>query len=188
MKPPEPAPGEDSWLSLALVNSRINRGGRMVDMLEGAGAVGWLREHALVADGTAVPKQGPSALRELRATVRKLLVARIDGSEPDPEDIGRLNRALLAVPGSPQLRFAGDRWERGWHPDGGDPIQRACAAIAADALDLLCGGTALGACAAPGCVRLLVRDHPRRHWCSARCGDRVRAARYYASHQTAGPA
>jgi predicted RNA-binding Zn ribbon-like protein len=34
-------------------------------------------------------------------------------------------------------------------------------------------------------VRLLLRDHNRRRWCSTACGDRVRAARYYARHKGA---
>jgi predicted RNA-binding Zn ribbon-like protein len=57
--------------------------------------------------------------------------------------------------------------------------------IAADAIALVTGPEAadLRACEAPGCVRLLLRDHPRRHWCSTRCGDRVRARRYYARHR-----
>lgn len=34
-------------------------------------------------------------------------------------------------------------------------------------------------CDSPPCNRYLLR-HGRRHWCSTRCGDRVRAARAYA--------
>jgi predicted RNA-binding Zn ribbon-like protein len=41
----------------------------------------------------------------------------------------------------------------------------------------------LRACGAPGCMRLLLKDHPRRQWCSTRCGDRVRASRYYHRHR-----
>ena len=60
----------------------------------------------------------------------------------------------------------------------------ACALLAADAIDLVTGPdhAALRACGAPGCVRLLLSDHPRRQWCSKQCGDRVRASRYYHSH------
>jgi predicted RNA-binding Zn ribbon-like protein len=60
-------------------------------------------------------------------------------------------------------------------------MQRAFAALAEDAIALVCGERRgdLIACEAPGCVRVLLKDHPRRHWCSTRCGDRVRAARHY---------
>lgn len=43
----------------------------------------------------------------------------------------------------------------------------------------------LRACNAPGCVLYFVRDHPRREWCSAACGNRARVARHYARHHSA---
>src|SRR5438105_1450694 len=56
------------------------------------------------------------------------------------------------------------------------------AAIATDAIDLITSSrlTGLRACGAPGCVLLFVKDHPRREWCSAACGNRARQARHYA--------
>jgi len=30
-----------------------------------------------------------------------------------------------------------------------------------------------------------VKNHPRREWCSAACGNRVRAARHYRRHRKA---
>jgi predicted RNA-binding Zn ribbon-like protein len=70
------------------------------------------------------------------------------------------------------------------------PGRRGCAlaraVLALDAIDLVAGAehVDLRVCAAPGCLRLLLRDHPRRQWCSNRCGDRVRASRYYRRHRS----
>jgi len=68
----------------------------------------------------------------------------------------------------------------------GTGMARALAEIAIDAIDTVCGERAkrLLECEAPGCVRLLERKHARRRWCSTACGDRVRAAYYYARHRS----
>ena len=41
----------------------------------------------------------------------------------------------------------------------------------------------LRSCHGPGCVLYFVKDHPRREWCSATCGNRARVARHYAKHR-----
>jgi predicted RNA-binding Zn ribbon-like protein len=63
-----------------------------------------------------------------------------------------------------------------------NPVTQALAAIAADAIEIVAGesGASLIECQARSCVRLMIRDHGRRRWCSTRCGDRVRASRHYA--------
>jgi predicted RNA-binding Zn ribbon-like protein len=73
-----------------------------------------------------------------------------------------------------------------WHrlPPGGSALARAL--LAADAIDLVVGSdhADLRASGAPGCLRLMLKDRPRRQWCSTRCGDRVRASRYYHRHRS----
>ncbi len=96
--------------------------------------------------------------------------------------------SVAAAPGEsarPALALGASREERHCLGPGGVPLARAL--LAADAIDLVAGPAHadLLACAAPGCVRLLLRDHPRRQWCSTRCGDRVRASRYYHRHHKA---
>lgn len=44
-------------------------------------------------------------------------------------------------------------------------------------------GYRLRACQAPGCVLYFIKQHPRREWCSAGCGNRARQARHYRRHQ-----
>jgi predicted RNA-binding Zn ribbon-like protein len=157
------APGETAHPALALANSRRHDpGGAIVDDIGDA----------------------PAALRELREAVRELLLARIETRAPDPGALAGVNAAAAAAPVALQLE-----WEAAPHAErsfaAASDLDRERARIAADAIALVTGPEAadLRACEAPGCVRLLLRDHPRRHWCSTRCGDRVRARRYYARHR-----
>lgn len=61
-------------------------------------------------------------------------------------------------------------------------LEHALAVLAVDAVEIVTGPNAqmLAACEADPCNRYMLRTHARRHWCSKRCGDRIRAARAYA--------
>jgi predicted RNA-binding Zn ribbon-like protein len=184
------APGEAARPALALVNSRRNApGGKPVDDLATPGGLrAWLARRGLAQDAP-VDDAGLAAVRELRMAVRELLEARIDGRAPDGAAVERVNAAVAAAPTASVLIWAGPgapRTERRSLAEGGVPL--ACAVLAADAIDLLTGPAHadLLACGAPGCMRLLLRDHPRRRWCSTRCGDRVRSSRYYHRHHDDG--
>jgi predicted RNA-binding Zn ribbon-like protein len=179
-----PAPGEATRPALALVNSRHNSAGAPVDDLATPASVdAWLARQGLPSD----PRTGDAALaavRELRGAVRELLEARIDGRTPERAAVETVNAA--AAPMTRRLTWTAPgtaREERRFVGVDGVPLARAV--LAADAIDLVTGPAHadLLACAAPGCVRLLLRDHPRRQWCSRRCGDRVRARRYYHRHR-----
>jgi predicted RNA-binding Zn ribbon-like protein len=67
--------------------------------------------------------------------------------------------------------------------------EAAMAQIASGAVALLTGPERemLRACHAPGCVLYFVKQHPRREWCSAGCGNRARVARHYQRHAQARP-
>lgn len=162
---------------MALVNSRRIEGGTLVDELAtAAGARRWAQAHGL--DGGGHRESDATELRRLREAVRELFEARIEGREPEPT-------ALAAVNGSasPDLR------QVAWGADGprevreslaADGLARTLAVLASDAMEVVTSsGQALHQCGAPDCIRLLLRDHARRTWCSTRCGDRVRASRYY---------
>ena len=62
--------------------------------------------------------------------------------------------------------------------------EAACSQIADAAIALFTGPEreSLRACHAPGCVLYFVKQHPRREWCSAACGNRARVARHYQRH------
>jgi predicted RNA-binding Zn ribbon-like protein len=179
------APGEDRHLALALVNSRRNGPQGPVDELADVGGMAaWLADHEL-ADPTAGPAE-LITLRALRDAVRELLSARIEGRAPAADAVEAVNAASRAAPLARVLD-----WPRPDAPQARRDGLGACGAAlagalaAGDAIELVTGPehAALHACGAPGCVRLLLRDHPRRQWCSTRCGDRVRASRYYHRHK-----
>jgi predicted RNA-binding Zn ribbon-like protein len=180
------APGESERPALALVNSVRNDTSGLVDEIATpAGLRAWLRRQDVVADAP-VDAAAVIAVRELRSAVRELLQARIDGRAPDQRAVETVNAAAAAAPTARRLTWthpSAPREERDDLGAGGVPL--ACALLAADAIDLVTGPAHadLLACRAPGCVRLLLRDHPRRQWCSTRCGDRVRASRYYHRHR-----
>ncbi|MFE6648298.1 CGNR zinc finger domain-containing protein [Nocardioides sp. NPDC057772] len=82
-------------------------------------------------------------------------------------------------------------FERAWLTDGSG-LQRELSLVALEGSEVLARDAPheLRACGGPGCVLYFVRDHPRREWCSAGCGNRARVARHYrrsmSSHE--GPA
>jgi predicted RNA-binding Zn ribbon-like protein len=181
------APGESTRPALALVNSRHHDGGVQVDDLATPARLrAWLRERGL-ARAARVDAAALVAVRELRSAVRELLEARIERRAPDRAAVEIVNAAAAAAPSARRLIWtdAGAPYQELHSLTTGIPL--ACALLAADAIDLLTGPdhANLLSCGAPGCVRLLLRDHPRRQWCSTRCGDRVRARRYYHSHREA---
>jgi predicted RNA-binding Zn ribbon-like protein len=182
------APGEAARPALALVNTRRNDHGAPIDDLATTADVGtWLARHGLAPDAR-VDNAALVAIRELRNAVRELLEARIDGRAPDDAAVQTINAAAAAAPMARRLTWTspGNPRQESHYP-GVLGVPLAWAILAGDAIDLVTGPahTDLLACAAPGCVRLLLRDHPRRRWCSTRCGDRVRANRYYHRHRDA---
>jgi predicted RNA-binding Zn ribbon-like protein len=183
-------PGERDHPSLALVNSRHNSRTGPVDHLATREELGeWLAWRSLVARDAALPgavaaptDADLAAAHALRDAVRELLIAAIDGRSPAPSAVTAVNDASALAPAADRLR-----WDSASGPVrmrsavGAGEVERALATLAEDAIGLVCGDRRgdLIACEAPGCIRLLLKDHPRRHWCSTRCGDRVRAARHY---------
>jgi predicted RNA-binding Zn ribbon-like protein len=176
-------PGERDHPALALVNSRHNSRTGPVDHVATPEELGeWLAWRSLAAhDGTATDAD-LSAAHTLRDAVRELLAAAIEGRSPAPSAVTAVNDATALAPAADRLRWdsAGGPVRTRSAPGAGE-VARALAALAEDAIGLVCGERRgdLIACEAPGCIRLLLKDHPRRHWCSTRCGDRVRAARHY---------
>ncbi|MFJ5532975.1 CGNR zinc finger domain-containing protein [Streptomyces sp. NPDC093261] len=189
VRPLPPAPGETDSVALALANTRTLRRGLPDDALPDPGAVAhWLHQHDLIPQEADFDATRDGDVRQLRSAIRTLLTAAIDGATPSPEAVEVLNAALRAAPNVPSLRWpAPGQPEREDRPQSPDPVTRALTALATDALALLCGSpaTSLAACAADDCIRLFLRRHAKRQWCSARCGDRARVARHYARHRTA---
>lgn len=184
-----PAPGESLHPALALANSRRNTADGPIGELASAVSLrAWLAAHRF--EGVrASHADDVRAFAQLRDAVRELLLARIEGRVPQKTALALVNDAAAAAASAPQLRWPATGPEQSRDPVGARGSTLAQALIAADAIELVAGEDQddLRACAAPGCVRLLLRDHPRRTWCSVRCGDRVRASRYYRRHRATSP-
>jgi predicted RNA-binding Zn ribbon-like protein len=131
------------------------------------------------ADLLACTAADLAAARDLRDCIRALADATVHGKRPAPSKVAALNAHVRAAP----------RWrELSWHAEPiatekgqAPPIRQALGEIAAQAVELFSGPDreSIRACPAPGCVLYFLRQHARREWCSAGCGNRVRAARHY---------
>jgi predicted RNA-binding Zn ribbon-like protein len=129
-------------------------------------------------------------LRDLRAAIRRLFEARIVGTAAKSADVTAANAAVTFAGMSTILVWPRNKAAHaGWQMAAANPVTQARAAIAADAIDIIAGerGQLLVECEARTCVRLMIRDHGRRQWCSTRCGDRVRASRHYARTRAIAP-
>jgi predicted RNA-binding Zn ribbon-like protein len=178
------APGELAHPALALANARRNAPGGPVNELESPASMqAWLRRHGFDAD--ACEPDDVAAFARLRDAIRELLLARIEARAADPAAVSLVNLIAAEAPTVPRLEWNADGPRSTRDGLGVRGLALAGAVIAADTIALVVEpeGAELRACAAPRCVRLLLRDHPRRHWCSTRCGDRVRASRYYHRHR-----
>lgn len=180
-----PAPGADRYRSLGFADTTATLpAGQGYDLLAvPQSAMRWLAAHGLTAPEVQLYEVCAQRMRTLRGHVRALFTARVDGAPPPEESLRAVNEALTAVPTAPLLAWDGAQGLRRVqaHPTD-QAVSHALATLAADAADLLTGPDAaiLAACGSAPCDRFLLRTHGRRHWCSTRCGDRVRAARAYA--------
>lgn len=124
----------------------------------------------LAAESTADPREAAaSETRDLDAAV------------------GAVNKAAGAAPSWSVLAWVpGEVPTQSVHADG-PAISAAVSVIAEQSIALFAGDDRrqLRACLAPGCVLYFIKDHPRREWCSAACGNRARAARHYRHHRQA---
>lgn len=181
-----PVPGEEHYLSLALVNTRFTLSHGQVDLLDDTEAAHlWLVRHELLPDRVALNGRQLARLLALREALRALFEAYGTRKRPAAEDLATLNSALAAAPSTPRLAWGADGPHRADEPDAGNPAAAALSLLAEDATDLLTGteGEQLTECAAQGCARWFLRSHGARRWCTTKCGNRVRAARAYAARK-----
>ncbi|MFI1074514.1 ABATE domain-containing protein [Streptomyces puniciscabiei] len=185
-----PVPGEDRYVSLALVNTRFTVSHGQVDLLDDTEAAHlWLVRHELLPDRVVINGRQSGRLRTLREALRALFEARVTAAHPPAAALDTLNAALAAAPATPRLAWTADGPHRADLPDAGNPAAAALSQLAEDAADLLTGADAdqLTECAAQGCARWFLRSHGARRWCTTKCGNRVRAARAYAARRAGSP-
>jgi predicted RNA-binding Zn ribbon-like protein len=142
------------------------------------------------------PQRARDAARSLRDALRRLAAAATDDDRKAATSviadtataIDLVNHAARNATNRPVLVVGGDgTWSRHTEP-ADDPVSATLAGIARQAIDLFTGPGRgdLRTCHAPGCVLYFVKQHPRREWCSAACGNRARVARHYRRHTHLG--
>ena len=113
----------------------------------------------------------------LRGAVREALHAAREGRPIPAAAVAELNGRSAGSPRSEMLEQTVAR-VRHHGPTATDIV---LGEIAASAITLVSSASSdLRVCGAPRCVLMFVKDHPRREWCSAACGNRARQARHYA--------
>jgi len=183
-------PGEDISHAIALVNTRLLRAGQPVDLIaDAAQAADWLTGRRLLPRGSVVNDLDAGRLRLLREAIRALLSAQAERRAPATDVVSLFNATLAGAPLVPALAWDDSGPRRAEQPPAAtaDPVGAALARLAGDTLSVLtnAGDPQPAPCGAHGCIRWFLRTHAARQWCSARCGDRVRAARHYARHHQA---
>jgi predicted RNA-binding Zn ribbon-like protein len=191
-------------LPVELMNTlRVDRGGVHDALGDDAGVAAWLRaisdriraEAGGVLDPAwldeAAVRRIAGRLRGLRDALRWLAAEATRDPRPS---------ATSAIPARQDaidtLNALARAWpELVWPPGGqparafrmtGTPVELAVSLIAHQAVDLFASALRdqLRPCLAPGCLLYFLKNHPRREWCSAVCGNRARVARHYQRHHT----
>lgn len=147
----------------------------------------WLRDPgpADIADDVGPLRTLRDALRRLAAEATADPRATASAGPGRSLAIAVLDDACAAAPTWSSLHWAdGEQPRRELHSDAA-PGRVVLARLAEDGVALFTGEQAprLRACLAPGCVLYFVKQHPRREWCSAGCGNRARVARHYRRHR-----
>ena len=166
-------------LAVELANTLSGGPSGLVDALADRGEAEWVADAA--ARWALPPGEWPR-VRPLRDAVRALLEAAIAGVDPDQRDVDVVNQAARAM--SPSLA-----WRRGEPPALDRGPGQILALTATSAISILAGPdrALLRRCDAAPCIRLFLADEPRRRYCSATCGTRVRAARLRQRRAAAPP-
>ena len=131
-------------------------------------------------------------LRALRDGVRRLAARQTDDTRKPalmPVEvataIASVNALAASAPAWPVLDWPDEGSPHASRGSESAPGPVFVADVARATIALLGGDTGhqLRACQAPGCVLYFIKQHPRRQWCSAGCGNRARQARHYRRHQ-----
>ena len=184
-----PGPAGEEPLAVEFHNTLYALRGTRVDGLAGeAAAALWVAAMAGRLPEAAIGPAGDlEALHGLRVGVREALHARVDRRPADQAAVDVINAASAGAPSVVIAeRAPGDRVRAVRLFPGSPPDAVLRSAIAASAIELMSSeaGDRLRACGAPGCVLMFSRDHPRREWCSASCGNRARQARHQARRRS----
>jgi predicted RNA-binding Zn ribbon-like protein len=174
--------GGERLVALDLVDTLVLAVEPAVDLIETPQqqARWWELQEARLPAG---PLPEATATRRLRAAIREVLDAHLEGQPPLQTSIEDINAASAAAPRSRRIVLRGRelRAETRWHPEfGGNAM---LAAIATETIELVGDPerlSTLRSCANPNCSMLFLAEHKRRQWCVGTvCGNRARVARHY---------
>lgn len=139
------------------------------------------------------PEGADRALRQavaLRDAVFRLFHAGVLGEAPRRTDLAVLDRARRTASARRRLVAAPRGVAMGWAPEAEESLDRPVWPVALSAADLLCSPEAcdVGLCGGEGCGWLFLDPGGRRRWCTMRgCGNRAKAARFYARRTGRAP-
>jgi predicted RNA-binding Zn ribbon-like protein len=174
------------WTDRAGVHDAL---GEIADVQSWIRAVGERMNLAPAHDDTdAVTAAAARRLVELRDAVRRLAAEQTH----DPRSLGQskvpdrttaisiVNTTSAASLVRPELVLDGLKPTRRDVWVGGAFVDAVTAVIARETIELMTSPQwqLLRPCIAPGCAYYFVKEHFRREWCSAVCGNRARVARH----------
>jgi predicted RNA-binding Zn ribbon-like protein len=175
------------WLDL--VATRANWPSRApVERLPDLDALSsWLEQHALTPE-TKPTAADLAAVRQIRAALRELAAARVEGRTPHPSAFDTVNAALTRAAKAPRHIVVPDPIEPGYVRRRVLDVDAALTLIIEQAIDAMSSADAayLHECEEATCRELFLDSTGRRRWCSTpACGIRARVRAYRARQQEA---
>jgi predicted RNA-binding Zn ribbon-like protein len=143
---------------------------------------GWLERHALATEADPTPAD-LAAVRQIRAALRELAVARVEGRTPHPSAFDTVNAALARAAKAPRQIVVPDPIEPGLLRRRVPDVDAALTLVIEQAIDTMSSAEAadLRECEEASCRELFLDSTGRRRWCSTpACGIRARVRAYRA--------
>jgi predicted RNA-binding Zn ribbon-like protein len=136
----------------------------------------WLDDHALAPE--AAPTAADlNAVRQIRAALRELAAARVEGRTPHPSAFDTVNAALARAAKAPRHIVVPDPIEPGYVRRRVSDVDAALTLMIEQAIDTMSSTEAsyLRECEEVSCRELFLDSTGRRRWCSTpACGIRAR--------------
>ncbi len=178
---PRPAPGDLARVQ-AFINTTTPAGGD--ELASPRRLAEWLARWGLLDISVELGEEDLRRTRDLRAGLRSLLFAQMVGREVNASAFSRFQRAAVGVRTDVRLD---DDGPAGFASAGGSLDDALGTLLATVAAARLAGQwSLLKLCAREDCGRAFFDLSQSRtgRWCTARCGDRVRAAAYRRSRNS----
>ncbi|HEY3923097.1 MAG TPA: CGNR zinc finger domain-containing protein [Acidothermaceae bacterium] len=136
----------------------------------------WLDDHALAPEAAPIAAD-LNAVRQIRAALRELAAARVEGRTPHPSAFDTVNAALARAAKAPRHIVVPDPIEPGYVRRRVPDVDAALTLMIEQAIDTMSSTEAgyLRECEEASCRELFLDSTGRRRWCSTpACGIRAR--------------